>query len=117
MTAPLDLPALRALAEAATPGPWRWGDWRTTFGLLESEFRATLERNLTHPGEPGPVRRNRGDGCTRVMDVEDEIRPEDAAFIAAASPDVILALIARVEAAEARVAQLENDLEDFAAPR
>ena len=33
-----------AAAGAATPGPWRWGDWGSTFGAPEEE-RNTLEHS------------------------------------------------------------------------
>lgn len=94
---PDQLAKLRALAQGATPGPWRWGDWRTTFGLLESEFRLTLERNLTYGAATECVPRNRGDGCHLVLQVQDEIDPNNATFIAAASPDVVLALLDALE--------------------
>ena len=36
-------------ARAATPGPWRWGDWSTTFGTVEQR-----RRTLEHAPERGP---------------------------------------------------------------
>jgi hypothetical protein len=90
---------IETLCEAATPGPWRWGDWRTDFGLLESEFRLTLEHNPTHGAAPDPVQRDRRDDavCRRVLAAEDEIaNPADATFIAA-SRSVVPELIAEVK--------------------
>ena len=103
----LSIPELRALAAAATEGPWRWGDWRTEFGLLESEFRDTLEFNPSHPGEPNCITRKLGAGkAIRVLVVEDEIGDGDRAFIAA-SRTAIPALLDRIEALEVENEQLK----------
>lgn len=105
MTAPMtdaELAEAEKLCEHATPGPWRWGDWRTTFGLIESEFRLTLEHNKTHGADPSPVHRNRGDGCLLVMHADEPPSTADATFIAAARALVprLLAELARLKAAE-----------------
>jgi hypothetical protein len=88
---------IEVMCEAATPGPWRWGDWRTDFGLLESEFRLTLEHNPTHGAAPDQVARNHNEtGCRRILEVQDEIdNPADAMFIAA-SRSIIPELLSEI---------------------
>jgi hypothetical protein len=72
----MTLAELRSLAKAATPGPWHVHRQPTGFTprswWLESEAE---------------------------VDIADIERDPDAAYIAAASPDVVLALIAVAEAA------------------
>lgn len=80
MTA-LDLPRLIALAEAATPGPWRTH-------LCDDTAVIAINR--------WEIAGMRGD-----YDTDHESMEANAAYIAAASPDTILALIWRVQAAEA----------------
>lgn len=107
--AKLDITAARAICEAATPGPWRWGDWRAEFGLIESEFRLTLERNRLHGSAAHAVRRDRDDDCVRVLKVEDEIAPSDAAFISAAREGWTVALD-ECERLRAEVAKFREQL-------
>lgn len=86
MTA-LDDAELRTLAETATPGPWelRWmlGD------------------------ENWPVVRAEGFGVIPDVPAGAYVNPADAAYIAAANPSVVLALLARAQTAEAKLAALE----------
>ena len=42
---------LRRTARSATPGPWRWGDWRARPGTLEQN-RTRLERSPAHGAFP-----------------------------------------------------------------
>ena len=42
---------LRRTARNATPGPWRWGDWRARPGTLEQN-RTRLERSPAHGAFP-----------------------------------------------------------------
>lgn len=63
----IDLAALRALAEAATPGPWR------SDGLRVRQHEAS------------------------TFAVAQAFYKKDAAYIAACSPNVVLGLIARIE--------------------
>lgn len=84
----IDLDALEQKARAATPGDW----------LPEST-------EMYEDGEATCVYRALGPPCGVEGDPEqcDDAADQahrDAAFIAAASPDVILALVARVRAAE-----------------
>lgn len=77
----LDLGALKALAEKATPGPWvvTGGD-NNLYGVDAQDDYVTLSDSTL------PV--------------------SDAEFIAAANPEVVLALIERVQAAEAVIAEV-----------
>jgi len=93
--------ALRALAEKATPGPW-----------VESGRDVDHDRTVAEG-------RNPGDGCGLGCEVEGP--PEawlrgqfalhaDAAYIAAVDPATILALLDDLDAAQARIAELEASL-------
>ena len=87
------------LAQKATPGPWRWGDWSATFGTPEME-RNALEHSPGHGPFPNPERRDiEAIGVLRLQDsLECDDRPEreaSALFIAANDP---LETIARCEA-------------------
>lgn len=112
-----ELQELKALALNATPGPWFESDWEVDDGsnktTVESHFAEVL-----HPGQsniwPGGV------GSMRIADCEAGERPvADAAFIAAANPAAILALIDEIadlraalakeaEAARVGVAQVQR---------
>lgn len=74
----LDLDALEAAARAATPGPWGWD------ARLEPDVVRVAEAGGDFP--PGP----------------------DARYIAAAHPAAVLALIARVRAAESQLSALRD---------
>ena len=110
----MNLDDLAAKARAATAGPWRWGDWSARFGTAESvECMLTLERNLTRGDDPTPYKCTRADGRHQVLSVEASDAfgnngENDKAYIAAASPSVILALIARLRAAEAYIDAAEH---------
>ena len=59
------------VARACTPGPWRWGDWSTTFGTRE-EFRRTLE--CAPSRGPFPAIARREDAADQVLpSLEDPI--------------------------------------------
>lgn len=80
-----DLEELRSIALAATPGPWNWvGDLSMNEASLES------------PSEEGYVLSAYGLHTEGFVDVGES----DAAFIAAANPATVLALLDRLEAAE-----------------
>jgi hypothetical protein len=86
----IDLDRLDKLAEAATPGPWKhgplyWEVWRVT---------------------------QSGEMMSRVAGVGQPHRSTaeaDAAYIAAFSPDVARALLARLRAAEAALSEIAED--------
>ena len=96
-----DLSPLEALAERATPGPWT---------LLGYDFGNEDTAPSFAIGREGfcvasvPVEAD--DGEFRRIPTADDA-PPDADFIAAANPAVVLDLIKRVQAAEARVADFE----------
>lgn len=69
------------LAAAATPGPWRWGDWSATFGTLEEE-PYVLERAPMFG--PFPAIRHAEDQAVAVLRTEmaDEESAANRAYIA-----------------------------------
>jgi len=96
---------LRRLAEAATPGPWRG----TTIGTASQRdaamqaAQAVLARRLSD----GPdiefsdlswVRTEGDDSLNVAVVGNGPTSPENAAYIAAVSPDVVLALLAAIPA-------------------
>jgi len=116
--APADL---RTLAEAATPGPWQVDITRHPYSMvrLDGSFAEGehVERwiqtvridpqakapypivvrsaGIAHPGEP-PI--------TMV-----HIRPEDADYLAAVSPEVVLALLDTIDSLRASLAAVEKE--------
>ena len=80
----LDLPRLAALAEAATPGPWRTH-------LADDTAVIAIHR--------WEIAGMRGD-----YDTDHESMEANAAYIAAADPTTTLALIRQLQAAEAELA-------------
>ena len=89
-----DILALEQKAKAATPGPW--------------------ERDLTYAW-PSKVRSRHPDHSNRwIVDVSsfpsDKYTIPDAAYIAAANPEVTLSLITRLHAAEEALQDLRPDL-------
>lgn len=83
MAVDIDTKALRALAERATPGPWHERIYEGHTWQMTVQGRWIV----------GPS----GHGA----DLGDMARDEDRAFVCAASPDVVLALLDRIEALEA----------------
>jgi hypothetical protein len=77
-----DITRLRTLAQAATPGPWRTG-FMLSFGFgwyEDKNFVTSADGSMQIAG-------------TGAEDDGGIDRPADAAYIAAASPDVVLALL------------------------
>lgn len=122
MTNTLDLQSLRQAAEAATPGPWRTGSF---VGRCEKGSHSDR-----HPGlmgdDPCVYKDYFFDGGSTIAAQTEmvvttcydglEIKVEDANYIAAANPAVIIALLDerdalldRLERAEAPPSQLEDD--------
>lgn len=101
---------LRALAEKATPGPW---EWRYGSGLRSMHDRGEFNYGPEVLGLGPDVN---GDTTLSLADV-------DAVFIAAVSPDVVLALLdenekmraALVKAAATMNAQIDEAHEAWAA--
>ena len=101
MTETIDTANLRALAEAATPGPWTsvsrgqyWGEDEGEVNDIEGQDVVGAE--FVKP--IGDVDTTRGQAWRRDTD-----------YIAAANPAVMLALLDRLAAAEARNATLTDD--------
>jgi hypothetical protein len=87
---PVDLDALEAAARAATPGPWQVG-YNDGSGRYESdkdEFCITTGH----------------DSVLHASCLNPECAEDDAAYIAAASPDVILRLTAELRKARETIA-------------
>ncbi len=79
----IDTAKLRQLASAATPGPWTAAVWIETDG---NEWRAT------GPGHDDESHDNGSEpGCP-----DEQAAQRDAAFIAAANPTTVLALLDRI---------------------
>lgn len=106
MTAP-DLDALEKLADEATPGPWIAADWDDDFGENLFTVEAS-EPEVLREGQssiwPDGIRR------MRVAETIEGQRPaEDAAFIAAANPATVKALIAELRVyRNSQVPHVEN---------
>ncbi|WP_440030085.1 ead/Ea22-like family protein [Chromobacterium amazonense] len=89
MPNPDQLSALRAAAEAATPGPW---EYQTSNGWHRV----------------GTTAANRGRRDGNVV-ANGAASPANMAHIAAANPAAVLALLAHIDAQAARIAELEQD--------
>ena len=108
-----ELQQLKALAEAATPGPWE----RDT---IRSEGEYGTDDDGGYGFDTYEVTDNTGlcivdclnndNGCVEVGHdghAWDEVAKHNTAYIAAANPAAILALIAKVESLEADAARLD----------
>lgn len=105
MTAPdLDLAALRKVAEAATPGPWRHPDHGSVFAADSEQPDGTHVAVARCGDEWVP---SGGLMCWRQAKA-------NATHIAAFNPAVALALLDRLDAAERELAQLRDALRPFA---
>jgi uncharacterized protein (UPF0335 family) len=92
-----DTKRLRELASKATPGPW--------------EFKATEHTGgIRYVFAPNEAKDHRG--CEFI--VADVNRTFNASFIAAANPEAVLALIARIERLESFVSNLKRDCKTIA---
>ena len=87
----IDLSELEATARAATPGPWCWeahgqksNDW--TVGYSEDDNGTPLTGEIREPDFIGRK-------CV-VIEQENSTGYSDAAYIAAANPATVLALVA-----------------------
>jgi hypothetical protein len=90
----IDLDELERLARNATPGPWFAADWGNDFGDNLTTIEAQ-EPEVLYAGQssiwPDGIQK------LRIAETEEGERPiEDAAYIAAANPAVILELIRMV---------------------
>lgn len=97
----LDLGSLRDIALLATGRNWQWNDYRVpdlmaTVGDPELYEYQTEVIEATHSGECG---------CRSACHLELNITPQDAEFIAATGPEVVLALIQRIRDLEATITE------------
>ena len=94
-----DVAELRRLAEAATPGPWYldgpwwYGDDDSAYCISTAEDAGRIAVTIAPP--------------RYIFGGEREVRDANARFIAAANPAVVLALLDKLDAAEARLAAIE----------
>lgn len=96
----LNLDALTDLASQATGRDWRWTDHRVP------DLIATVDLEVDYSTWQTVVEADHDGGCScrRDCTLELNIAPQDRDYIAAAGPDVMLALIARIQELEAQVA-------------
>lgn len=99
---------LKALAEKATPGPWR-NDWRA-IDLDEERGDVSYVTSLAEGVSESSAMVV---GEVYYDGLNTAITKENAAYIAACSPDAILALITRAETAEAQNKQLAKEVGDY----
>lgn len=100
MTVAVGLDNLRDIALAATGRSWRWNSYH--YGT--SDLVATVGDPETYEYEQEVLEVVHNDGGgRRECDLELNIEPHDAEFIAATGPDVVLALIDRIRELEAQV--------------
>lgn len=98
----MEIEKLNALALAATPGPWEWVE------------------NATGKGTQGGIKARHNASVCDFGDAEKYYPTEgmepsaaDAAYIVAANPATVLALIAEVERLRAAIAGAEKDAERY----
>lgn len=93
----MDLAELRRLAEAATPGPWYVGDYE------HGRERVTTYPDTAIVDEAGKVVVGAYNShcCSFPIDIEAD--EKDTAYISAANPQTVLALIAELESLRGRV--------------
>lgn len=95
MSDAVNLDALEALAQAATPGPWYWKDDEMVTDAIGDDEDADWDfKTGSHVGPTTLIKTDSGQYPPRA---------NNAAFIAAANPATVLALIARLRATEALV--------------
>ena len=110
---------LRTLAEAATPGPWQVVTYRTPFSITRHDGTTCsgehVGRDIAtvrhHPQShaPYPIV-TLGIGVTQETPVHFVfIRPEDADYLAAVSPEVVLALLDTIDSLRASLAAAEKE--------
>jgi hypothetical protein len=104
-----DLDRLAALAEKATPGPWEHGPlWWEIWQREVGDYSMTVRVAEVPHAEPPDIMRRRG---VWSEDATRQSREPDAAYIAAADPGTVLALIAVARAARAFMALVDAGFE------
>jgi hypothetical protein len=102
------LAEIKARWAAATPSPWRWGDWTTTFGQPELD-QTHLERSPAHGDFPALARLSDVETTEVLPALEDPIEPEleaNAQAIVNAPADIDW-LVGEVERLRGLLARLE----------
>lgn len=100
---------IRRRVDAATPGPWRWADWMTTFGEVERPDSENWRYLEACEGGDDPRMRERDSEPALILVAEDPLeRKPDAMFIAHARQDVP-DLLDALAATEARATAAEQD--------
>ena len=109
----IDLDEIERLARAATPGPWFHCQPFQTVPAVRTIHGPVPGQRVDYVArEPAPVHRP---AIIPMEGRETTTRSHDMAFIAAANPATILALVARLRAAEAALhpfAWAAEDLDD-----
>lgn len=95
---PLDLAALTMIANAATEGPWHERELPDLIGNCTSTIHAPNAIDVPTWSELAP-------------EIAGALKGEDARHIAAFDPTTARALIARAEAAEAKIAAVRRVIE------
>ncbi|WP_269304889.1 ead/Ea22-like family protein [Aeromicrobium sp. HA] len=106
--AELNLTELREVAEAATPGPWTWHEYRRSGDPLpylvgrggDPEFYV-YDAEVIEPDHDGEC------GCRSACRLELRVRDVDQSHIATFDPPTVLALLDRVAELEAVVGRVE----------
>lgn len=83
-----------------TPGPWRWGNWKTPFDEIESGEMRWLEHCPELGNEPGIRRREH---CTILIMMADDVPCEEDRRAIAEVPALIEALDWLLDALDAHV--------------
>lgn len=124
----LDLDALQALAKAATAGPWEY-DTEKNEGDYGAgpDCSSGFDSYVIHDGKGQTLFDSLNSNAAVVQEdydedhfrAWDEVAERNAKFIAAASPQTVLALIDRLRKAEAEASRLNTlintpELQDFA---
>lgn len=122
-TPPLDLAHIRAVAEAATPGPWFWNSYNVIFSRPLQRLYSAFEEEHEAAGAPwGPDGEYAGEWAERFREIDPHVasvpatagdtatgrHAADAAHIAAWSPSVALTVLDRLERAEAALAEMRG---------
>lgn len=108
-TASVDIEELEKLAKAATPGPWEWENPETDNPRAEGEWNSALRTVEEFPSHYGPLSK----GILHAELDSNDNMDADAAFIAAANPQAILALISEKRALERDLTEAREDAKNW----
>lgn len=110
-----NLDTLRKVAEAATPGPWTLeyensDDWEA--GINDGDYPHTIHGPRNCSFDNWTDKSKIQDYLNRVTEIS-EMVDEDAEFIATFDPTTVLALITRLEQAEAQIARVREVVHEY----